>query len=145
MLVFSCSERIIQIKVREQVSPTIFDILIKCVYNHTIIIDNSDDIYDTVILYAADLGILPCGHYLQSDIDYLKIFYSSSVFSDLTLVVGNEKFATHKAVLCARSNVFSAMFSGHYREGSQPEVSSHVTYIYLINKYICHTISCVYT
>ena len=87
--------------------------------------DKNSDNYSDIVSYAADLGILSCGHYhLQSDIDYLKMFYYSSVFSDLTLIVGNEKLAVHKAVLCARSSVFSAMFSGHYKEGSQLEVST---------------------
>ena len=87
------------------------------------IIDRNTDNYDNIVSWAAELGILPCGHHhLQSDIDYLLIFYCSRVFSDLTLVVGNEKLPVHKAVLCARSSVFSAMFSGYYKEGSQPEV-----------------------
>ena len=117
-----CSDGIIQIKVREQVSPITFDILIKCVYSHTMTIDKSSDNYDTIVSYATDLGILPHGHYLQSGEDYLNMLYHSSVFSDLTLIVDGEKFAVHKAILCARSNVFSAMFSGHYKEGSQLEV-----------------------
>ena len=117
------SDGIIQIKVREQVPPVIFDILVKCIYNYTMIIDRNTDNYDNIVSWAAELGILPCGHHhLQSDIDYLMIFYCSRVFSDLTLVVGNEKLPVHKAVLCARSSVFSAMFSGYYKEGSQPEV-----------------------
>ena len=112
-----------QIKVREQVPPVVFDILIKCVYNYTIIIDRDIDNYDTIVSWAAELGILPCGHHhLQSDTDYLKMFYYSRVFSDLTLIIGDEKLAVHKAFLCARSSVFSAMFSGYYKEGFQPEV-----------------------
>ena len=124
---FSCSNGIAQIKVRERVSPITFDFLIKCVYNHTMTIDKSSDIYDTVISCAADLEIFSCGHHrLQSDIDYLKLFYCSRIFSDLTLVVDGEKFAVHKAILSARSNVFSAMFSGYYKEGSQLEVCVHL-------------------
>ena len=121
------SNRITQIKVADQVSPIVFDILIKCVYNHvhTVIIDKSNDNYNTIVSYGADLGILTYGDHFQSDIDYLKMFYYSSVFSDLTLIIGDEKLAVHKAVLCARSNVFSAMFSGHYKEGSQLEVRTH--------------------
>ena len=123
MLLFYYSDGIIQIKVREQVPPVIFDILVKCIYNYTTIIDRNTDNYDNIVSWAAELGILPCGHHhIQSDIDYLMIFYCSRVFSDLTLVVGNEKLPVHKAVLCARSSVFSAMFSGYYKEGSQIEV-----------------------
>ena len=123
MLLFYYSDGIIQIKVREQVPPVIFDILVKCIYNYTAIIDRNTDNYDNIVSWAAELGILPCGHHhLQSDIDHLMIFYCSRVFSDLTLVVGNEKLPVHKAVLCARSSVFSAMFSGYYKEGSQLEV-----------------------
>ena len=128
VLLFLYSNGITQIKVREQVSPVIFDILIKCKYNHTVIIDKNNDNYNTIVSCAAELGIVLCGHHhLQSDIDYLKMFYCSCVFSDLTLIIGNEKFAVHKAVLCARSSVFSAMFSGHYKEGSQPEVCILIT------------------
>ena len=89
-------------------------------------IDKNNNNYSTIVSCGADLGILPYGDdHLQSDIDYLKMFYYSSVFSDLTLIVSNERLAVHKAVLCARSNVFSAMFSGHYKEGSQLKVCTH--------------------
>ena len=119
---FTCSDGIVQIKVREQVSPVIFDILIKCVYTYTMIIDKINDDYNTIVSYSSDLGIFSCGHRIQSDTDHLKMFYNSGVFSDVILIVDDEKFPVHKAVLCARSNVFSAMFSGHYKEGSQLEV-----------------------
>ena len=89
-------------------------------------IDKNNNNYSSIVSCGADLGILPYSDdHLQSDIDYLKMFYYSSVFSDLTLIVSNERLAVHKAVLCARSNVFSAMFSGHYKEGSQLEVCTH--------------------
>ena len=124
MLLFSCSNGVTHIKVRDQVSPIAFEILIKCVYNHSVIIDKTNDNYNIIASYGADLGILTCGNHFQLDTDYLKTFYCSSVFSDLTLIINDEKLAVHKAVLCARSNVFSAMFSGYYKEGSQLEVSA---------------------
>ena len=135
MSLFLCSNEITQIKVRDQVLPVVFDILIKCVYDHAMIVDKRDNNYDAIVSYAADLGILTCGHHFQSDLDYLKMFYNSSVFSDLTLIVDDEKFAVHKAILCARSNVFSAMFSGHYKEGFQLEVCSYRCY-YSMSQYI---------
>ena len=113
-------------------SPIVFDMLIKCVYNHSVIIDKNNNNYSAIVSYGAELGILAYGDRLQSDIDYLQMFYYSSVFSDLMLIVNNEKLAVHKAVLCARSNVFSAMFSGYYKEGSQLEVCTHTQYTYII-------------
>ena len=129
MLLFLCSNEVTQIKVRDQVLPVVFDILIKCVYDHTMIVDKSNINYDAIVLYAADLGILTCGHHFQSDTNYLKMFYYSRVFSDLTLIIDDKKLAVHKAILCARSNVFSAMFSGHYKEGFQLEVRSYRSYV----------------
>ena len=40
----------------------------------------------------------------------------SKEHSDVTLIVGEKQFAAHKAILAARSPVFSAMFSSELKE-----------------------------
>ena len=120
-----CSEMnlCLQIKVSEDISPVVFDTLIKCIYKSTLIIDHHHDLYNTIMSYIDDLGISLHGRSdLWSCERHLRTLYKSKVFSDLTLVVDNERFVVHKAILCARSSVFSAMFSGRYKEGSQSEV-----------------------
>jgi len=113
----------VQIKVSEDISPAVFDILIKCIYKSTIIIDHHHNHYNTILSYVDNLGILVGGQVgVWSCERHLRTLYESKVFSDLTVVVGDKRFAVHKAILCARSSMFSAMFSGRYKEGFQTEV-----------------------
>jgi len=117
----------LQIKVSEDISSALFDILIRCIYKSTLIIDDGHDHYNTIMSYVDNLGIsLNDQADLWSCEHYLRTIYESKILSDLILVVDNERFAVHKAILCARSNMFSAMFSGRYKEGSQSEVRNSV-------------------
>ncbi|XP_057318507.1 speckle-type POZ protein B-like isoform X2 [Microplitis mediator] len=54
--------------------------------------------------------------------DDLKELYDSKINSDVTLVVGNEKFKAHKIILSARSPVFFAMFTHEMKEKKDSEV-----------------------
>ena len=41
----------------------------------------------------------------------LSALYSSAKFSDITLLVGNQKFSTHKLLLASASDVFEYVWS----------------------------------
>ncbi|XP_028981940.1 speckle-type POZ protein-like [Diachasma alloeum] len=49
-------------------------------------------------------------------VDDLRVLFDESKFSDVTIVVDNKKFPTHKSILASRSPVFAAMFSHSLRE-----------------------------
>jgi len=133
----------VQIKVNENIFPAVFDILIKCIYKSTVIINHNHDHYNTIMSYVDNLGISLGG---QADVwsceHYLRTLYESKILSDLTVVVDDELFAVHKAILCARSSMFSAMFSGRYKEGSQSEVCDlNLLCVLYINGYACFCFS----
>ncbi|XP_057319185.1 speckle-type POZ protein B-like [Microplitis mediator] len=55
--------------------------------------------------------------------DDLKKLYNSQINSDVTFIVGNEKFKAHKIILSARSPVFSAMFTHKMKENRDNKVA----------------------
>ncbi|XP_057318494.1 speckle-type POZ protein B-like [Microplitis mediator] len=55
--------------------------------------------------------------------DDLKELYDSKTNSDVTFVVGNEKFKAHKLIMSTRSPVFFAMFTHEMKENRESEVT----------------------
>ena len=53
--------------------------------------------------------------------DYGQLL-TSGKFSDVTMVVGGERFAAHKSILAARSPVFAAMFDHDTKERQENKV-----------------------
>ncbi|KAL0218917.1 hypothetical protein P9112_004570 [Eukaryota sp. TZLM1-RC] len=76
--------------------------------------------YDSSLELMSNQTSKPCcsfpngahfGHYLDS-----------GDFSDVTLVVNNERFHLHRIILASSSDFFRALFSGNWRESSQKEI-----------------------
>jgi len=60
--------------------------------------------------------------------DNLKCFLSSGEFSDVMFVVEGEKLCGHRAIVCCRSELLSAMLSGGFAESHQKEVQDTHNY-----------------
>ncbi len=54
--------------------------------------------------------------------DLGRLLTDGRLFSDVTLLVGERRFAAHKALLAARSPVFRAMFQANTKEGQSGHV-----------------------
>jgi len=67
----------------------------------------------------SELEVLGCSCNLGQDL--LHLLYSE-VGSDVTFLVNGGKVKAHKAILCARSNYFSAMLHGDWIEGKTNEI-----------------------
>jgi len=79
--------------------------------------DVSEDDY----IFLNDIQILdtaPCSS-LATD---WRNFLTSEQLSDVTLVVGGERFPAHRIVLAARCEYFRSMFLGGMREADAPEI-----------------------
>ena len=74
--------------------------------------------------FSSVRGLSPEAHAI-SLLKNLHEQVESEVFCDVEISVGQNSFRAHKAVLCASSSYFMAMFSGGLRESSLDKVTIH--------------------
>ena len=56
---------------------------------------------------------------------------NSELFSDVCFEIQGELVYAHKAILCARSEYFRAMFAGNLKESKKQVSLDVITYIYV--------------
>ncbi|XP_057318272.1 speckle-type POZ protein B-like [Microplitis mediator] len=88
--------------------------------NNTLTIGVKLSIYDNYESFTFEYPLQ--GPQRQMTDDFKKL-YNSQINSDVTFIVGNEKFKAHKIILSARSPVFSAMFTHKMKENRDNKVA----------------------
>lgn len=89
----------------------------------------------TALSLASPEGIDCYGNERQVLSDQAK-FYNNTTLSDVTLVVGGNKFYAHKLILVRSSDVFERMLSEEWNDGSKKVSIFTQSYILILDKHV---------
>lgn len=89
----------------------------------------------TALSLASPEGIDCYGNERQVLSDQAK-FYNNTTLSDVTLVVGGNKFYAHKLILVRSSDVFERMLSEEWNDGSKKVSSFTQSYILILDIHV---------
>lgn len=64
----------------------------------------------------------PVSHF-QNDLQYLGNAFANGTYSDVSLIVGDDRFQVHKIILSMRSEVFRNMFQSGMQEAASDEIA----------------------
>ncbi|XP_072050406.1 kelch-like protein 26 isoform X2 [Amphiura filiformis] len=90
--------------------------------------ESSDDDYDPEYQYQSSIDdrgecVESHANYTNDLAFYLNQLRKEETLCDITIIVNRRRFPAHKAVLCAASSYFAAMFTSGFQETSQSEIT----------------------